>query len=559
MWFIKKKDLGEDSNSTNITEENSKKSKSKKKDLKEIDILATETNSNKDQTVFDKNNKTIKDLFANDYINFAESHRYALIGEKYMKNMYIGITPASVNFATMLSDLYTHQDIDTSIFINPIDPEESKADLSKKRTNLEIEYMSAGGSMNRKDDMAAKVSEAIRLREEVRDGTNKIYEVSFQSTLYGNTLRELENSAAKLRGSLARRDIGLKSATYVQEDCYRSNKPLLENKLGEWHTFDKRSLACIFPFTTNNINHPNGVPIGFNKDNGLPIIYDTFHNKLDNYNMVIFAKSGGGKSTFIKMLAARSSTLDNIINIFLDIEPEYRIICETLGGINITIGQNTDTIINFFDVKEEQEKSEVTGRMLDVVNLGDKINSVTSIILTMAKGFTGSNVEYYTDITRSIIKDCIAECYADLGITSDVDSLYEYKEEEFIGDKLVGGKVRKQMPTLSSWYAKLEERAKSNTKETYVKYYDYLLMVMKEYCKSQNGGFTCFDGQSTVELGYDVPFINFDVSSLNENTELPLAQHILCDFIWETLVKVNNKGHKIRVGIDEAWVRLVAA
>ncbi|KZL92719.1 AAA-like domain protein [Clostridium magnum DSM 2767] len=81
-------------------------------------------------------------------------------------------------------------------------------------------------------------------------------------------------------------------------------------------------------------------------------------------------------------------------------------------------------------------------------------------------------------------------------------------------------------------------------------------MVMRDYCRYTNGGFTCFDGQSTVTLNYEIPFINFDLSTLNEKSELPLAQHILCDFIWEQLVKRNNSSHKIRVLIDEAW-RLV--
>lgn len=524
-----------------------------KKSKKNIDIVKKSSKSEQ-STVFEKNIKDIKDLIANDYIDFSESHKYALIGERYMKNMYIGIMPSVANFASFLHVLYNYNDIDTSIFIQPINSENAKADLSKLRTNLETEYLSAGGSNNRRDDMEVKAYEAKRLRDEVRDGKNKLYEVSVLSTFYANTLRQLENDTAKLRSLLGTQDIGLKSATYIQEDCFRSNKPLLDNKIGEWHTFDKRALACIFPFTTNNINHPNGVPIGFNKDNGLPIIYNTFHDKLDNYNMVIFAKSGGGKSSFIKLLSARSSTLDNIINIALDIEPEYRDIAITLGGVNITISPKSENILNIFDVTIEQVKSKITGRMIEIVNLKDKVNSVTAIILTMAKGFTNSNVEYYNDITRTIIKDCVSECYEELNITDEIDSLFVYKNTGV--NSIVETKVKKDMPTLSMWYEKLEKKAENNEKETYKKYYDYLLMVMRDFIKIKNGSFTCFDGQSNIKLGYDIPFINFDLSGLNENTELPLAQHIICDFIWESMIKNNNRGYKIRALIDEAW-RLV--
>lgn len=543
--FNKKKDIQKH------IKENKKVSK---KDSKVKETEKIEFNED-DSNLFLKNKRTIKDLIAPESIDFTISHRYAEIGEHYMKNLYIGLLPNSVNFASFLHGLYNFGTIDTSIFINPVDNETAKAELSKLRTNLEMEYIDNGGSTNRADDMAAKVLEARRLREEVRDGLNKIYEVAIQSTLYEDDLRSLRNSTDQLKEMLSQQDIGLKSATYCQEEAFASNKPLNENKLGEYHTFDRRSLACTFPFTSNNINHENGVPIGFNMDNGLTIFYDTFHRELDNYNMVIFAKSGGGKSTFIKMLSARSSTLDNIQNIALDIDPEYRDIADTLGGINIDIGSLSTTIINPFDIVVDIIKDKLTGKKIEKILLSDKINGVTAILMTMAKGQTENNL-YYGDITRMIIKQIVKKCYDDLEITEEPASLYKRAADQLVGNKIVGGLVKKEMPTISTWYKTLEKMALENSNATYKPYYDYLLMVMRDYCKYTNGGFCCFDGQSTVTLNYDIPFINFDLSTLNEKSELPLAQHILCDFIWEKLVKRNNSSHKIRVLIDEAW-RLV--
>ena len=61
-------------------------------------------------------------------------------------------------------------------------------------------------------------------------------------------------------------------------------------------------MGTIFPFTTSNIGHDTGVPIGVNKQTGVPILFDNFHSSLTNYNMVIFAKSGAGKSVTMKTL-----------------------------------------------------------------------------------------------------------------------------------------------------------------------------------------------------------------------------------------------------------------
>lgn len=533
----------------------------KKTKPKDIETLAEDKKINNGKieiqedtkTIFEKNRKTLKDLIAPEYIDFAGDPKYISVGDRYfVKNMYVGLLPNAVNFSSFLHGLYNFGNIDTSIYVCPIDNETAKAELTKQRTNLEVEFIDNGGSSNRADDMLNLVHEAKRLRTEIRDGVNKLYDVSIISSLYEESLRDLNNNTSVLKELLGQQDIGLKSTIEVQEEAFRSNKPLNDNIFGEWHTFDKRSLACTFPFTSNNINHPNGVLIGFNMDNGLPIFYDQFYDKLDNYNMVIFAKSGGGKSTFVKSLAARGSTLDTIQNISIDIEPEYIDICETLGGVNIVISSVSDTIINPFDVKPDIVKNKVTGKQEEVILLSTKINSVTSLLLTMAKGHL-ENGYYFNDITRMIIKDAVKGIYEKFKINRNPDSLYDYNESKIVDGKIVGGKVKKNMPTISDWYVYIENESKKNDNKTYQPYYDYLLKVMADYTKIKEGGFTCFDGQSTVELSYDIPFINFDVSALNEQTELPLAQHIICDYIWEQMVKRNNTSRKIRVIIDEAW------
>mgnify|MGYP003247123744 CR=1 FL=1 len=69
-----------------------------------------------------------------------------------------------------------------------------------------------------------------------------------------------------------------------------------------------------------------------------------------------------------------------------------------------------------------------------------------------------------------------------------------------------------------------------------------------------------FDGQSTFELLDGAPFINLDISQLEEKFARPLAQQILLSWIWEKYVKKNSedrkKAKKKRVLVDEAWMLL---
>ena len=314
-------------------------------------------------------------------------------------------------------------------------------------------------------------------------------------------------------------------------------------------------MGTVFPFTTSEVGHPTGVPLGFNKQTGVPILFDNFHPSLTNYNMVIFAKSGAGKSVTMKTLISRSSVLMGIESLALDAEGEYTIVAEALGGINVVISPNSQTIINLFDIEVEKVKDEITGRERPILNVENKVEDVTQALLTMARGSTRSTE--VNELTKQIISESVAEEYARVGITADPASLYE-SDSVISGDAL--GKRKKKMPTIGSWYKRILEKAKQNDNSDYRFHYSYLIKVMKQYVRELNGQMAYFDGQSTFELLEGAPFINLDISQLEERFARPLAQQILLSWIWEKYVKKNSedrtKATKKRVLVDEAWMLL---
>mgnify|MGYP002603189592 FL=1 len=96
--------------------------------------------------------------------------------------------------------------------------------------------------------------------------------------------------------------------------------------------------------------------------------------------MVIFAKSGAGKSVTMKTLISRSSVLMGIESLALDAEGEYTIVAEALGGINVVISPNSQTIINLFDIEVEKVKDEITGRERPILNVENKVEDVTQAL-----------------------------------------------------------------------------------------------------------------------------------------------------------------------------------
>lgn len=514
-----------------------------------------------EKSVFEINKKTIKDIISPAGIDTSHTDYVEIISSKkrYARSMVVSTIPRMCTFPEFLRAMYTFGDINTSVFINPVSESSSQNDLNRTINELESERIVAlnRGDINRERILEQKRMEAEELRDQIAAGFNKVYEASIVCTLFAYSLEELDRYTELLSSEMSKTLIGVKPAWALQDEALRSNMPYCDNKLDKKHIFDRNSMSTVFPFFTSDIGHEKGIPIGFNVQTGLPILYDNFDSSLTNYNMVIFGKSGAGKGVTIKTLTARSSVLMGIESLALDAEGEYGVVAEALGGINVTISPNSNTIINLFDIEPEIVKDEITGKERTVLNIENKVEDVTQALLTMARGSTRSSE--VNELTKQIISEAVAKEYVELGINSSIDSLYVEGTGAFIKNNYLG-KAKKEMPTIGSWYKRIVKDAKENTNPDYQFHYSYLIKVMKQYVREFNGQMAYFDGQSTFQLLDDVPFINLDISQLEERFARPLAQQILLSWIWEKYVKKNSedksKAVKKRVLIDEAWMLL---
>ena len=504
--------------------------------------------------------KTIKELIAPSGIDASKIDHLEIISnvKRYARSFFISTLPRMCTFPELFRDLYFFGDVNTSIYITPIAEARSQNELNKVINELETERIVAAdrGNINRESTLAQKRFEAEQLRDEIAAGFNKMYEASVIATLFSYSLEDLDRLTKLLSTEMSKSLVGIKSAWAIQEDAFKSNLPLMDDKVKKKHSFDSRSMGTVFPFTTSEVGHPTGIPLGFNKQTGTPILFDNFHPSLTNYNMVVFAKSGAGKSVTMKTLISRSAILMGIESLALDAEGEYQIVAESLGGINVVLSPNSKTVINLFDIEPETIKDEITGRDRIVLNVENKVEDVTQALLTMARGSTRSTE--VNELTKQVIAESVAEEYKARGITNDPASLYKTGGALQRGDRLY--REKKEMPTIGSWYKRIEQKAKDNKDSNYQFHFSYLLKVMRQYIREYNGQMAYFDGQSTFELLDGATFINLDISQLEERFARPLAQQILLSWIWEKYVKKNSedrtKARQKRVLVDEAWMLL---
>ena len=534
----------------------------RKKETEETSEIA-QVAKKQDLSVFEKNKKDIKGLIAPGGIDASYTNHLEIDSTRirYARSMIVANLPRMCTFPEFLRGMYTFGDINVSVFINPISESTSQTDLNRTINELESERIVAldRGDINRERIIAQKEAEAQELRDEIAAGFNKLYDSSVIATLFAYSMDELDKYTELLTSEMSKNLIDIKPAWALQDEAFRSNMPYCDNKLSKSHTFDRRAMSTVFPFFTSEVGHENGIPLGFNRQTGLPILYDNFSPKLTNYNMVIFGKSGAGKSVTIKTITARSAVLMGIESLAIDAEGEYGIVAEALGGVNVVISPNSKTVINLFDIEPENIKDEITGKERTVLSVENKVEDVTNSLLTMARGSTKS--QEVNELTKQIISEAVSEEYAALGITDNVESLYRREDNSNINmTQSYLGRTKKQMPTIGSWFKRVCRKAEENENPDYRFHYSYLVKVMRQFVREYNGQMAYFDGQSTFELLDGVPFINIDISQLEERFARPLAQQVMLSWIWEKYVKKNSedkaKAAKKRVLVDEAWMLL---
>lgn len=515
-------------------------------------------------SVLQKNKNALKDLIAPGGIDASYTNHIEISSARtrYARSMQVANLPRMCTFPEFLRGMYTFGDINVSVFINPVSESSSQTDLNRTINELESERIVAldRGDINRERVIAQKKEEAEELRDSIAAGFNKLFDSSVIATIFAYSMDELDRYTELLSNEMSKNLIDIKPCWAMQDEAFRSNMPYADNKMTKSHTFDRRAMSTVFPFFTSDVGHEQGIPLGFNKQTGLPILYDNFSSKLTNYNMVIFGKSGAGKSVTIKTLTARSAVLMGIESLALDAEGEYTVVAEALGGVNVTLSPNSKTVINLFDIEPENVKDEITGKERTVLSVENKVEDVTNSLLTMARGSTRS--QEVNELTKQIISEAVAEEYAALGITNNVESLYTRDENggaiDISNNYL--GRTKKDMPTIGSWFKRIQRKAEENENPDYRFHYSYLVKVMKQYVREYQGQMAYFDGQSTFELLDGLPFINIDISQLEERFARPLAQQVMLSWVWEKYVKKNSedktKASKKRVLVDEAWMLL---
>ena len=239
---------------------------SKKQRKQQEENLQSQYNDYREEDVRILKKKNIKELIAPSGIDASNIDHLEIISNttRYARSFFVSSLPRMCTFPELFRDMYMFGDINTSIYINPIKEDKSQNDLNRVINEIETERIMASdkGNINRESTLTQKRLEAEQLRDEIAAGFNELFEASIISTIFAYSMEDLERNTKLLSSEMSKTLVGIKNAWGMQEEAFKSNLPFMNDQVRKTHTFDRNSMGTVFPFTTSEVGHPTGVPLG---------------------------------------------------------------------------------------------------------------------------------------------------------------------------------------------------------------------------------------------------------------------------------------------------------
>lgn len=442
---------------------------------------------------------TVQDIIAPEAIEVDFS--FQKINNTYTKTIFVAGYPRTVP-ANWLSPLinYPHQ-MNISMFVFPANSGEILENLKRTITEMEAEIQSdlrAGKISNINTEV--KLEDARFIREELAKGSERFFQFGLYVTIQAPSLDELEKVTKNIQSTLGSLLIVSKNATLQMDEGFKTTLPMGTDKMLITRNMDTTSLATTFPFTSSELTMETGIMYGINEHNDSLVIFDRF--KMENANMVIFAKSGAGKSYTVKLEILRQLMFGTEV-LVLDPEHEYEDLAQSVGGeyINFTFGSAAK--INPFDLSNLYEEGEN--------ELGQKIISLHGLLKVMLGAMTPQQ--------EALLDRALVAAYKAKGITPDPAT------------------QTNEPPLMEDVYKALIGMESEDANDISARLEKYI-----------TGSFRgIFDQATNIDIRSQLTV--FSVKEMEEELR-PVAMYMILDFIW-TRVKKDLK-RRILV-IDEAW------
>jgi type IV secretory pathway VirB4 component len=453
---------------------------------------------------YERNNLIPSDMSIQDIIapiDLEIDFNHLEIGDYFFKTLFVSGYPRFVGPNWLSPIINFEHSLRISTFYYPVDNKTILEKLKKKIGEMEASLYAQMEDRKVVDpSLKVALSDAQQLQDSIAEGTEKFFHFSMYITLYARDKDTLEKITRNVTSTLAAINVTAKPATLQQEQGFVSSQPLGLDNMYITRNMDTTSLATTFPFVTSELTMDHGIMYGLNLHNRSLVIFDRF--ELENANTVVFAKSGAGKSYFVKLEAVRSLMLGTEI-LIIDPEREYENLAKAVDGAYISFSQDQGNKMNPFELSGVREEGDDELRMK----------------LLSLHGFFNVMFGELSNIESSILDRALILTYREKGITFDPNT------------------QTKTPPMLEDLYKVLKGMAETEAHG--------LARRLEKYIMGSGAG--VFNETSNFEINN--PFTVFSIRDLQEELK-PLAMYLMLDFIW---TKIRKERKRRLLIVDEAW------
>ena len=464
------------------------------------------------QRAFEQGITTLRDFISPSSIEIHSS--YFRLGTKYGRTLYIYGYPHSLYTGWLSPIINIDEVLDISMFVYPVDTAIVMKNLSKKVTQLQADAsINSEKGRIRDPEAEAQLQDAEELRDQLQAGAEKFFRFGLYITLWGESLEELNFVQNKIETILGQQMVFSKVASAQQEQGMNSTMPQCTDQLQIRRNMNTGAISTSFPFTSADLTQEKGILYGVNLHNNGLVIFDRF--TLENANLVVFAKSGAGKSFAVKLEAVRSMMMGSEI-VIIDPENEYQKLCDAVGGSYVRLSLNSDVRINPFDLPKVIDSEDASDALR--ANLVTLHGLFRLMLGGTQSGPGGQTVAALTPSEEADLDQALIDTYARAGITSDPLT------------------HQSTPPTIVNLYDTLLHMGGSGPQ---------LAQRLRKYSTGTFAGI--FSQQSNIDINNQM--VVFNIRDLEDELR-PVAMYIVLNHIWN-IVRAKQKRRLLIV--DEAW------
>jgi type IV secretory pathway VirB4 component len=424
---------------------------------------------------------------------------------KIAKSFFVTSYPRYLDDSWLAPLINLDKVFNVAIHITPLATTEMMKKFQKKVAEVESQIYTKQEKGEVRDPMLETALQDLEdLRDSLQQASEKMFEVGLYITIYGDTEDEIRKTETEIKNILESRLIYLKPALFQQAEALKTVMPFGNDFLKITNQLNTSPLSSFFPFLSFDLSTDRGILYGLNRHNGSLILFDRF--SLENYNSMVFATSGSGKSYYTKLEILRTLMFDTNV-IIIDPEKEYEYLAESVGGRYFDISLNSNHHINPFDLTKPGENESVA----DV--LRSNIISLVGLVRTMLGGLTPEE--------DAIVDRALTETYAIKDITPETENLEGL-----------------EFPLLRDFADVLSGIEGSQN-------------ILQRLSKYTDGVWSGFIGKPS-NVNINKKLICFSIRDMEDELK-PVAMYIITHFIWN---EVRRELKKRLLIIDEAWIMM---